>query len=80
MTEDERLTRDCLRVISEEKCIHGMTFEYCAVCQRRTYQKVVKFPIERKDANGKVLLDSNGNPKKMWLDTEVTREWYMRYR
>jgi len=57
----------------DEQCIHGMTFEYCGLCQKRTYITEVKFPIEVKD-------DETGKPKQIWLKREVERVYYKRYR
>ena len=57
----------------DAKCKHGMTFEFCALCQKRTTIVPIKFPIE-------ILDDETGEPKTIWLKREVERIHYKRYR
>lgn len=75
--EDEVLEK----VAKRERCKHGMIFEYCAYCQQMAYQEETRFPIHmRNQETGEYLYTMSGKPRLMWLDREVTRIEYMRYR
>ena len=63
----------CKRVANKERCKHNMIFEYCGLCQEIKTIKNVRFPIEITD-------DVTGKLKTIWLDREVERVRYQRYR
>ena len=44
MDEKDRTER-CLKVINEERCKHGMIFEYCAYCNEFKVIREYKFPV-----------------------------------
>jgi len=69
----EQMKEACKRVANKERCKHNMIFEYCGLCQEIKTIKNVRFPIEITD-------DVTGKLKTIWLDREVERVRYQRYR
>ena len=73
MPLSQTMKENCVKVANSERCKHGMLFEYCATCQEVEYYKIIKFPIE-------VVDDKTNKPKTIWLEREVRRVRYHRYR
>ena len=69
----ETMKENCRKVANQERCIHNMVFEYCAVCQKVKTVKEIRFPIEITD-------DITGKLKTIWLNREVEQVHYQRYR
>ena len=67
------IDKACKKVIKGERCLHGMVFEYCAVCQAIEYTMVVKIPIKIKD-------EESEKEKTIFIEREVNRKQYRCYR
>ena len=69
----DKMKEACKRVANHERCKHNMVFEYCGLCQEIKTIKEIRFPIEITD-------DTTGKLKTIWLNREVERVHYQRYR
>ena len=69
----DKMKEDCKRVANHERCKHNMIFEYCGLCQEIKTFKNICFPIE-------IIDDKTNKPKTIWLNREVERVHYQRYR
>lgn len=70
---DEReLNERALKVINEERCKHGMIFEYCATCQEYKVPREYKFPID--------YINDDGELKTAWLGGVTQDTYYYKYR
>lgn len=79
--DTDEINDRCKRVINQERCLHGMVYEYCAHCQKVEYTEEVKFPLPLKDKHTKEpVLNEKGEQVHAWLRVKATRVRYNHYR
>jgi hypothetical protein len=67
------MTDRCKRVLAEERCKHGMIYEYCAKCQSVEIPREYKFPLEGYN-------EETGEEYTAWIRGITTDVYYHHYR
>jgi hypothetical protein len=71
--DKQEITERCKRVLAEDRCKHGMIYEYCGHCQRVEVPREYKFPVECHN-------DETGEDYTAWIGGVTTDVHYHTYR
>jgi hypothetical protein len=72
MNRDDLESR-CKRVVNQERCKHGMIFEYCALCNEIKIPREYKVPID-------IVDKETGDEKRIFIRGITEDVYYYHYR
>ena len=73
MTISADMEERCQKVANKERCMHGMIFEYCALCNVYIIPREYKVPID-------IIDDETGDDKTIFIRGIALDKHYYKYR